>query len=331
LGHRILRTCANFLLTGARGVLVCAGRCPLLDSIHPCIDPITPTTPPRWRSPMIRTSALQPSVGGGRRRRGERRGHRDPSPPRRPRAHPPGGRSADPRVADGDLRGGAGDPGALTADLREAPRRARPRRAVRRARRSPGPRGVGRRPPPGEGRRLSAHGEAHHPGRPRRRCRSLHPCRPRDAVALALEEHLVWGGIRLRREQAALEFRMSDDFGRTFVTNDRLDADLAPRNALVSRIGALLGIPAQMAEVATTLLEAHIDAQVLSGQQFTAPGLFITGRPPGGLSSGCSNSGGPVSARPCSRRRRWSRAVGGTVRNGWGGRGPSRPGPRFPT
>jgi hypothetical protein len=100
-------------------------------------------------------------------------------------------------------------------------------------------------------------------------------------VALALEEHLVWGGIRLRREQAAREFRMSDDFGRTFVTNDRLDADLAPRNALVSRIGALLGIPAQMAEVATTLLEAHIDAQVLSGQQFTAPGLFITGRPPG--------------------------------------------------
>lgn len=93
-------------------------------------------------------------------------------------------------------------------------------------------------------------------------------------VALALEEHLVWGGIRLRREQAAQEFRMSDEFGRTFVTNDRLDADLTPRNALVSRIGALLGIPAQMAEVATTLLSESAPSRWVS-----RTGIGGSGRP----------------------------------------------------
>lgn len=63
-------------------------------------------------------------------------------------------------------------------------------------------------------------------------------------VALALEEHFVWAGIRLRREPVAVSYRVVrsdiDRIGRIFVTNDRLDADLAPRNELVSRIGAIL-------------------------------------------------------------------------------------------
>ena len=99
------------------------------------------------------------------------------------------------------------------------------------------------------------------------------------SVALALEEHLVWAGIRLKREWAAEGSSLATDDVRTFVTNDRLDADLAPRSALVSRIGVLLGISDQIAEVATTLLETHIDSQVLNGQQFAAPGLSITGSP----------------------------------------------------
>jgi hypothetical protein len=98
-------------------------------------------------------------------------------------------------------------------------------------------------------------------------------------VALALEEHFVWAGIRLKREHAAQRVRTSDNVGRTFVTNDRLDADLAPRNALVARVGMLLEIPDQTAEVATTLLETHIDTQVLSGESFTVNGLLITGGP----------------------------------------------------
>jgi hypothetical protein len=49
---------------------------------------------------------------------------------------------------------------------------------------------------------------------------------------------------------------------------------------LVSRIGVLLGMSDEMADVATTLLETHIDAQVLSGEPFVAQGLVISGGPP---------------------------------------------------
>ena len=56
-------------------------------------------------------------------------------------------------------------------------------------------------------------------------------------VALALEEHLVWAGIRLWREPVGVSYRVVrsdiDRIGRIFVTNDRLDADLAPRNEFV--------------------------------------------------------------------------------------------------
>ena len=39
-------------------------------------------------------------------------------------------------------------------------------------------------------------------------------------VAIALEEHFVWAGIRLRRERAARGVRfVPDEIGRTFATN----------------------------------------------------------------------------------------------------------------
>lgn len=102
-----------------------------------------------------------------------------------------------------------------------------------------------------------------------------------DALtAVALEEHFVWAGIRLRRERAAQGVRfVRNDTERTFITNDRLDADLAPRNELVTRIGSVLGVSNQMAELATTMLELHIDTRLVSGEPFTIPGLLITGDP----------------------------------------------------
>jgi hypothetical protein len=97
-----------------------------------------------------------------------------------------------------------------------------------------------------------------------------------NLVATAVEEHLLWGAIRLTRHGNTHDGeRVRGERTRSFVSEDRFDSAFASRDELIARVELAARLPFTAADLAVTLIEFRIDTHLVHAEPVSLPGVLI--------------------------------------------------------